>query len=125
MMKVLSLFLLVFTLALHPVFSQDLATTEISGNGDEKVSGNGDEKTKAAEAKAEEKNEEPEISAAEQADRDLLVPRAIQEQLAAENAKKPITYGPAHYRKPAARKYSSKKRKTTYRKPAAKAPVRR
>ena len=103
-MKAFYLFSLLFMLALTPGFSQ--------GNGSISI------------AKTETQNTDPHkleasVSPVEQAERDLLVPRKYQEQLAIEAAK-PIKYGPAngsgkkYYSKKysSRRKYYSKKRST-------------
>jgi hypothetical protein len=106
MMKALSLFLLVFSLALTPVFSQGTHNVIPADNGDKNK-------------KAEPNKLEASVSPAEQAERDLLVPRKYQEQLAVE-ASKPIKYGPSTasrktYSKSSRYKKSSRYRKTTSR----------
>ena len=104
MMKALSLFLLVFSLALTTGYSQ--------GNQNNTPADNGDKNKKTEPHKL-----EASISPAEQAERDLLVPRKYQEQLAIE-ASKPIKYGPSTatrktYSKSSRYKKSSKYRKTS------------
>lgn len=103
MMKAISLFFLLLALALTPAFSQ--------GNV---VSGGNEQGDKYA--KAEPQKLEASISPKEQAERDMLVPRKYQEQLAVE-ASKPVKYGPSgasrktYYKKSSAhRKYYGKKR---------------
>jgi hypothetical protein len=93
MMKALSLFTLVFTLALTPVFAQ----VNYLDNGDK------DKKNDAQRAEAS-------ITPAEQAERDMLVPRKYQEQLAVE-ASKPVKYGPTYSGRKSYSKKSSSRRK--------------
>jgi hypothetical protein len=107
MTKALSLFFLLLALAIRPVFAQGQV-----------VSGGNEQGDKAA--KAEAQKLEASISPAEQAERDMLVPRKYQEQLAIEAAK-PIKYGPtysgrkSYHRKSSGRKYHGKKRKSSRR----------
>lgn len=108
-MKALSFFLLLFALASTQGFSQ------VS------TAAHGEEKQTIQDQKPENHNLEASVSPREQAERDLLVPRKYQEQLAVE-ANKPIKYGPSssgkkyYSRSTAARKkYYSKRRRTSRR----------
>src|SRR5688572_11988216 len=92
-MKAFSLFTLVFTLALTPVFAQ----VNYLDNGDK------DKKNDAQKAEAS-------LTPAEQAQRDMLVPRKYQEQLAVE-ASKPVKYGPTYSGRKSYSKKSSSRRK--------------
>ena len=93
MMKAFSLFTLVFTLALTPV----LAQVDFTDNGDK------DKKNDAQKAEAS-------ITRTEQAERDMLVPRKYQDQLALE-ASKPVKYGPTYSSRKSYSKKSSSHRK--------------
>ena len=102
MMKAFSSFLLLFALASTQGFSQ---VTKAAGEQEQAIQ----------EQKSENHTLEASISPREQAERDLLVPRKYQEQLAAE-ANKPIKYGPStaprkkYYRSSSSRKkYYSKR----------------
>ncbi len=107
MMKALSLFFLLLTLAVSPVFAQGNKAPSANEQGDKA-------------AKAEPQKLEASISPAEQAQRDLLVPRKYQDQLALEAAK-PIKYGPAtsgrktYHKKSSKRKSYGKKRRSSHR----------
>src|SRR5688572_22488579 len=92
-MKAFSLFTLVFTLALTPVFAQ----IDYSDNGDK------DKKNDAHKAEAS-------LTPAEQAQRDMVVPLKYQEQLAVE-AIKPVKYGPTYIGRKSYSKKSSSRRK--------------
>ena len=107
-MKAFSLFLLLFALASTQGFSQ--VTTPTS-----------EEKHVIQEQRSENHTLEASLSPQEQAERDMLVPRKYQEQMAAE-ASKPIKYGPStaprkkYYRSSSARKkYYSKRRSSSRR----------
>ncbi|KAA9331997.1 hypothetical protein [Adhaeribacter soli] len=108
MTKAFSLFLLVFSLAITQGFSQ--ATSNPAPT-----------ETRDQERKTEPQKLEASLSPAEQAERDMLVPRKYQEQLAIE-ASKPIKYGPAngtrktyHKKSSSRKKYYSRKRSTSSR----------
>ena len=105
MMKAFSFFLLLFALASTQGFSQanSAASEQVKTLKEQPVS----------------ETLEASITPQEQAERDMLVPRKYQEQLAAE-ASKPIKYGPStaprkktYYRSSAARKkaYSKSRRR--------------
>jgi len=83
MMKAFSFFLLLFALASTQGFSQ--VSTPVAA----------EEKQVIQEQRSENHALEASVSSREQAERDLLVPRKYQEQLAAE-ADKPIKYGPSN-----------------------------
>lgn len=106
-MKAFSFFLLLFALASTQGFAQ--ATTPASAQEQSVKEQHSDSQTLEAS-----------ISPREQAERDLLVPRKYQEQLAAEAAK-PIKYGPSnasgkkYYRSSSRKKYYSKRRSSSRR----------
>lgn len=113
MTKAFSLFMLVFSLAITQGFSQETRKPAPMETADQ------DKKSEGQ--KAETPKLEASLSAAEQAERDMLVPRKYQEQLAIEAAK-PIKYGPAngtrktYYKKSSSRKkYYGKKRSSSRR----------
>ncbi|MBK0404350.1 hypothetical protein I5M27_15235 [Adhaeribacter sp. BT258] len=104
-MKAFYLFSLLFMLAFTPGFSQ----------------GNGSEASKTESPNHDPQKLEASLSPAEQAERDLLVPRKYQEQLAVE-ASKPVKYGPSNS---SSKKYYSKKKYSSRRYPAKKRSTRR
>lgn len=101
MIKAISLSLLLFILAVQNSYSQS-----------KEAAANTSEAAVASQKNHELEKSELTVSAAEQADRDLLIPRKLQEQLAAENATKTIKYGTANtpYHKKPTGKYASRKK---------------
>ena len=104
-MKAFYLFALLFMLACTTGFSQ----------------GNSSDASKTESLNHDPQKLEASLSPAEQAERDLLVPRKYQEQLAVE-ASKPVKYGPSNS---SSKRYYSKKKYPTRRYPAKKRSTRR
>ena len=107
MMKAFSFFLVLFAFASTQGFSQAVSPASA-------------QEQQPKDQKSDSHTLEASVSPREQAERDLLVPRKYQEQLAAEAAK-PIKYGPStssrkkYYRGSSKKKYYGKRRSSSRR----------